>query len=33
MWGDGRRYVGSWKKNMMDGTGIFTWVDGRKYKG
>ena len=26
-------YKGYWKNNMMEGRGIYTWKDGRKYEG
>jgi hypothetical protein len=26
-------HVGKWENNMMNGEGIFTWKDGRKYIG
>ena len=25
--------MGDWKNNKMDGNGIFTWPDGRRYEG
>jgi hypothetical protein len=25
--------VGEWKDNIMNGYGIYTWPDGRKYEG
>ena len=33
MWNDGRKYVGTWKDNMMHGQGVFSWEDGRIYEG
>lgn len=26
-------YVGDWVDNRMEGGGVFTWSDGRKYEG
>merc|ERR1712156_1198162 len=31
--GQMEKYDGQWKNNKMDGEGIFTWADGRKYEG
>ena len=33
VWNDGRKYVGTWKDNMMHGQGVFSWEDGRVYEG
>lgn len=30
---DGRRYVGYWTNNQMDGFGQFEWPNGTKYLG
>ena len=32
-WTDGRKYIGAWKDNKMDGIGTYTWSDGRSYQG
>ena len=33
-WGNSKkRYVGHWKRSMMDGKGTFTWENGQKYVG
>ena len=26
-------YSGEWKNNKMEGSGVFTWPDGRRYEG
>ena len=33
IYGDGRKYVGSWKNGKRDGQGIVTWPDGKVQKG
>ena len=30
---DGRSYTGEYVQDMKDGYGVFTWPDGRQYKG
>jgi hypothetical protein len=32
-WADGRIFEGDWKNNKMEGQGVFTWPDGRRYEG
>ena len=32
-WREGRKYLGEWKRNKMEGTGVQTWPDGRDYVG
>ena len=33
IWPDGRKYIGDWKANKMDGEGIFSWPNGCRYEG
>ena len=32
-WADGRKFAGEWKNSKMNGYGLFTWKDGRDYRG
>ncbi len=32
-WSDGRKYVGQWRDNKMNGKGTFTFPDGKMYIG
>lgn len=32
-WLDGRKFIGSWENNNMEGQGFYTWPDGRTYYG
>jgi hypothetical protein len=32
-WADGRKFAGEWKNSKMNGYGLFTWKDGRSYRG
>ena len=30
---DGSNYIGDFKENYLDGSGVYNWVDGRSYNG
>jgi hypothetical protein len=30
---DGKKYKGQFKENMMHGSGVFEWADGKIYEG
>jgi hypothetical protein len=32
-WNDGSEYRGEWDDNKINGFGMYTWLDGRKYVG
>ena len=32
-WSDGREYDGFWANNMLNGAGVYTCEDGKRYEG